>query len=151
MAEREVQHGFCGFTASLVIDGHSPIVFYSRECPFYDPSEGKYHRLESKFFWGRSATSKSYLSPFTNSAQRASIATISMEDLSSENLPASRFITGISPLESWIFTRWGSPLPWESKRICNDMFFPSFDLLTSINSAFLTVYMVRGSYASLSL
>lgn len=38
-----------------------------------------------------------------------------------------------------------------SKRIYNDVFFLFFDLLTSINCAFLTVYMVRGSYASLSL
>ena len=36
----------------------------------------------------------------------------------------------------------------KSKCIYNDMFFFFFDLLTSINSAFLTVCMARGSYVS---
>lgn len=27
LAERELQYDFCGFTGSLVIDGHSPVVF----------------------------------------------------------------------------------------------------------------------------
>ena len=49
LAEREVQHGFCGFTASLVIDAHSLVAFYPRERPFYDPSKGKYHKPTSRF------------------------------------------------------------------------------------------------------
>ena len=91
-----MQHGFCRFTVSLVIDGHSPVGFYPRKRPFYDPSEGKCHKLESRFLGGPSKSlDKLY--------QRASIVIIGKELLRQENLSASCFITGITPLKSWMF------------------------------------------------
>ena len=150
MAEREVQHGFCGFTASLVIDGHSPVVFYPREGPFYDPSEGKCHKLESRFL-GAKYNFKIPSKFFDKLCQRASIATISRSLFKVGKSTYKSFYNRYCAFRIMDNCRMDYHCHRKSKRIYNDMFFPSFDLLTSINSTFLTVYMLRGSYASLSL
>ena len=132
MAERGVQHGFCGFTASLVIDSHSPVVFYPKKCPFYDLSEGKCHRLASRFL-GAKYNFKIPSKSFNKLCQRASIAIIGKV----------LFKAGKSAYKS-LYNRYCAfriiddcqmdySCPRKFKCIHNNIFFPSFDLLPQGN------------------
>lgn len=72
--------------------------------------------------------------PLTNSANGPRYPPSARSILSSENLPASRFITGTAPLESWIFAGWITVATRKSKRISTTIcsFFPLIFLPPSI-------------------
>ena len=124
-----MQHGFCRFTVSLVIDGHSPVGFYPRKRPFYDPSEGKCHKLESRFFGGEVPLQNPIQVPWqtlptgfdSHHWQRAFKAGKSVCKLLYNRYYAFKIMD-----VCWMNRRCHK----KSKYICDDMFFSTF----SINS-----------------